>query len=354
MATDPATNVASGISKALGQYLVPAVPGPTLNRVIEMTLNKERYAADLAPIVMENSAYAQFVLKVDFLQTRIKDWVSEMPEGQANYRVILERIFILLGKQASRNLVASIRLARIGNQLPRKKNDRFSPNPKEQLKHALTCEEFCETRNYASADLAFLGGLQYDLLLTALTKQKASREVLNAFSVHFPESLRVAHFAYEIGSRMGSIPLSEYAFSAALTQGIGRILAYALYPKEGGGASYAGYLAEIEKKTVFKWEFADSEERHRFALLPVEIAAFAAANYGFLKGVEPAIRFRKEAYYLKKTQPKLYPLALLLGLAESGASGRPVSRHDLEGLRSLKVNPNVLAEAAKAVAGKRG
>src|SRR5690606_31287839 len=119
-----------------------------LERVIGVTLNKERYAADLTPEVIANGAYAQFVLKVDFLQGRIKDWISEMPEGQADVRVLLERVFILLGKQASRNLIASIRLARLGNTLPKKKSERFSVNPKDQLKHGLYAEEFCETKNY--------------------------------------------------------------------------------------------------------------------------------------------------------------------------------------------------------------
>jgi hypothetical protein len=316
-----------------------------------MTLDKEHYAGDLAPIVMDNTVYAQFILKVDFLQTRVKEWVSEVPQGQVNYQLILERIFILLGKQASRNLIASIRVARIGNTLPRKKSEHFSPNPKEQLKQALFCEDFCESRNYAGSELAFLGGLQYDLLLTNLTRLKISREVQNAFPVAFAESLKVAHFAYEIGARMGSFPHSEFAFPAALSLGLGRILAYALYPKEGT-PSYAGFLGEVEKKTVYKWEFAAMEERSRFPLRPIEISALAALNFGFLRLVEPAIRFSEEPYFLKRLQPKLYPLALLLGLAENGAYGKSPSPAMLDGLKGMRLNPSILNEAAKAVSGK--
>jgi hypothetical protein len=341
----------AGLSQSLSQYLIPGLPGPTLKRVIEMTLDKERYAGDFAPIVMDNSAYAQFVLKVDFLQTRVKEWIAEVPEGQVNNRVILERIFILLGKQASRNLIASIRLARIGNQLPRKKNERFSPNPKEQLKQALLCEEFCEAHNYAGSDLAFLGGLQFDLLGTNLVRLKASREVQNILPTAFSDALKTAHFAYEIGARMGSFPHSEYAFPAVMSLGLGKILATALYPKEGT-PSYAGFLAEVEKKTTYKWEWAASEERLRFPLRPVELSAIAALNFGFLRRVEPAIRFSDEAYFLKKTQPKLYPLALLVGLADAAASGRPPTASMLDGLKGMRVNSSILAEAAKAVSGK--
>lgn len=342
----------SGLTRSLSQYLIPAMPGPTLESVIEMTLNRERYAGDLAPIVMSNPAYAQFVLKVDFLQTRVKAWISEMPEGQVNHRLILERIFILLGKQASRNLIASIRLARLGGQLPKKKSDRFSPNPREQLKQALICEEFCEFRNYASVELAFLAGLQFDFLQVAFQRAKAPRESMNAIGLQFIESLKAAHFAYEIGSRMGSFPSIEFAFPAALSLGLGKILAYPLYPKEGGGPSYAAFLAEVEKKTVLKWQFAEVEERKRFPLIPVELSALAVRNYGFFKRIEPAIRFSSEAFYLKKSQPKLYPLALLLGIAESVAAGKPVRANDLEGLKALKVNPGIIGEATRAVAGK--
>lgn len=341
----------TSLSQCLSQYLVPGLPGPTLERVIEMTLDKERYAGDFAPIVMDNSAYAQFVLKVDFLQTRIKEWLSEMPEGHANYRVILERIFILLGKQASRNLIASIRLARIGNLLPRKKSERFSPNPKEQLKQALFCEEFCENQNYTASDLAFLGGLQYDLLSTNLIRLKASREVQNVLPTAFADALKTATFAYEIGARMGSFPHSEYAFSAGLSLGLGKILATALYPKEGT-PSYANFLAEVEKKTVFKWEFAATEERNRFPLRPVELSALAALNCGFLRPIEPAIRFCEEPYFLKRLQPKLHPLSLLIGLADAAASNRPPAPALIGGLKGMGLNPSILGEAAKAISGK--
>lgn len=349
MSLDAVTN---GLTQSLTKFLIPAMPGPTLDRVIEMTLDKERYAGDLTPIVIANPLYSQFILRVDFLQTRVKAWVSEMPEGQANYRLILERIFILLGKQASRNLVASIRLARLSNALPKKKSDRFSPNPREQLKQALICEEFCEFRNFASIEVAFLAGLQFDFLQVAFQKAKVPREAANAFGTHFLESLNTAHYAYEIGSRMGSFPFSELAFPAALSLGLGKILAYPLYPKEGREPSYSGFLAEVEKKTVLKWEFAESEERRRFPLTPAELSALAVRNYGFFTRIEPAIRFSREAYYLKKSQPKFYPLALLLGIAESVSMGRPLRPNDLEGLKSLKINPGIIAEATKAVLGK--
>lgn len=345
-------SVETTLSTCISKYLILALPGPTLEKAIGVTLNKERYAADFAPVVMENSAYSQFVLKVDFLQTRIKEWMSEMPEGQVNTRVLLERVFILLGKQASRNLVASIRLARLGNTLPKKKSERFSVNPKDQLKHALFAEEFCENRNYAETGLAFLAGLQYDLLMTAFTKAKASRDAMNGFVNHFPEAIRTAHFAYEIGSRMGSFPNSEYAFSAGLSLTLGRILAIALYPKDLGAASYAGFQAEIEKKNALKWMFADLEERRRFPVQPVELAAQAVWQLGFLRPIEPAIRFAKEPYLLKKTQPKLHALALLLRLADLTSSGRPVPDADLADLKAMRVKPEILTEASRAVSGK--
>lgn len=339
----------SALSKALSKHLIPDLPGTTLRRVIKVTLDHARYAGDLTPVVMENAFYVQSILKVDFLQPRIKDWLSEMPEDQVNYRVIIERIFNLLGKQASRNLVASIRLARLAYSLPRKKTERFSVNPQEQLKYALICEEFCQSHNYASSELAFLAGLQYDFLFSNFQRLKVSRGTLESFQAHFPESLRIGHFAYEIASRMGSFPSIEHAFPAAICMGLGNILAHSLYPKEGSAPSYAGYLTEMEKKTVMKWEFAELEEKKRFPLRLAELAALGAHNYGFFKGIESAIRFSGEAYYLKKTQPKLYPLALILSLAECAAKGRPSRPRDIEGLKALGVDPMIIAQAISAV-----
>ena len=342
-------DVSTAVSQCLSQYLVPVRPGSTLKHVIDLTLDKTRYAGDLAPVVLENPLYSQFVVKVDFLQTRVKEWMTEMPEGQMNVRVLLERIFILLGKQASRNLIAAIRLARLGNQLPRKKSDRFSPNPKEQLKQAITCEEFCEERHYASTELAFLAGLQFDLLQTAFQRAKASREAQGALAIQFPESLKIAHFAYEIGSRMGSFPMSEYAFPAALSMGLGKMLAFALYPKEGGTVSYANFLAEVEKKTTLKWEFFEAEEKKRFPVTPIELASLAVSNYGFFQAIEPAIRFSGEPYYLKTSQPKLFPLALLLNIAATAASGRTLRDHQIAALKALKINPDIVAKATSAI-----
>jgi hypothetical protein len=171
------------------------------------------------------------------------------------------------------------------------------------------------------------------------------------FPTAFSDALRTAHYAYEIGARMGSFPYSEYTFSAGISLGLGKVLVYALYPKEGT-PSYANFLAEVEKKPVLKWEFAAIEERKRFPIRPVEISALAALNFGFLKRVEPAIRFSEEPYFLRKLQPKLYPLSLILGLADSASFGRPPSPSMLEGLKAMRINPSILNEAAKAVIGK--
>lgn len=337
------------LSKCITTYLQPCVPGPTLEGVLAVVANHDLYPRDLAPAVWHNPAYVQFILRVDFLQTRINEWIAESPEGQANYKVILQRIFTLLGKQASRNLVACIRLNRLLGVIPKKTQDRMPLQPNEQLKHAIAAEEFCQNKDFAFSEVAFTGGLYYDLLLASLTKAKASRDSLGAFQTQWAESLRTAHFAYEIGSKMKSFKGNDTLFAAGLLVGIGKILMTAIYPKELGAASWPGFLAECEKLKVGRWLHFELQEKKRFQTTHAELSSLFASYGKRLAPVEKAVRYYETPYYLKGRYPDLFIISAILCLANALSQGRPLGELHTRLLKSLGLSSQQLKEVQNRV-----
>jgi len=346
------TPEASRLASCITSYLQPAIPGPTLEGAIAVVANHELYPKDLAPAVWHNPAYVQFILRVDFLQSRINEWIAESPEGQANYPMILTRIFTLLGKQASRNLVACIRLNRILGVIPRKPGDRMPLLPKDQLKHAIAAEEFCLNKSFAFSEMAFLGGLHFDLLIASFTRAKASRDALGAFPTQWVESLRTAHFAYEIGSRLKSFKWNDTVFAAGLAIGIGKILMTAQFPKEMGAGSWPGFLAECEKLKVGRWVHFELQEKTRFDTTHAELASLAASFWRFLAPVELAIRYYQTPYYLKTAKPDQYTVSAILCVSHALAVGAPLGELHQRVLRNLGLTAAAVQEIKTKVLSK--
>jgi len=336
------------LSKCISTYLQPCVPGTTLEEVLSIVHNADLYPKDIAPVVINNQAYEQSILRIDFLQAKIKDWISESPEGQANYSKILGRIFTLLGKQASRNLVACIRINKLLGVLPKKEQERMALMPKEQLKHGIAAEEFCQNRDYAFSDFAFIGGLHFDLLFAAMTKAKASRDALTAFSTQWVESLRAAHFAYEIASRQNSFKWNDRLFSAALCMGIGKLLMITLYPKELGAKSWLGFLAECEKLKFGRWIHFQTQESKRFDVTHSELSSLVVSYSHFLTPIEKAIRYYQDPYFLKKLEPDLFRVSAICNLSSALSMGQPFD----EGHRRLQKEIGLTDDQIKTITTK--
>ncbi len=74
--------LSDSLSKCITTYLQPCVPGPTLEAVLGVVANHDLYPRDLAPAVWKNPAYIQFILRVDFLQTKINESGSLNVDGE--------------------------------------------------------------------------------------------------------------------------------------------------------------------------------------------------------------------------------------------------------------------------------
>src|SRR6187397_1839961 len=98
------------LTKCITNYFEPSIPGTTLREELNIVSHPALYPKDIAGPVGRNQAPTHFVFRTDFLQARIKEWMEEAPEGKYIAQTILERTFTLLGRQASRNLVASVQV----------------------------------------------------------------------------------------------------------------------------------------------------------------------------------------------------------------------------------------------------
>lgn len=337
------------LSQCLTQYLIPCVPGSTLEKVIELTKNPELYPSDLAPLVAQNPAYFQFVMRVDFLKTKVKEWIEEQPQGNVNYKVILERIFILIGKQAARNLVACIRINKIAGTLPKKAQEPLPVQPNDQLKHAIAAETLCLERGYTYVENAYIGGLHYDFLNAILTKTKAPRDCLNQLPVQWAESFKMAQIAYELASMMKSFKWNQYVFGSALVVGTGRLLMYALYTKESCEQSYPAFLSEVEKKKAFGNYFRMLNERRKYFPDGEELSSLCASLFKFFAPVERAILYVKTPYYLKKINPDLYTLSAILHVAEAAAKSQQLTSMAQQCLRDLGLTAENIKTAQERI-----
>lgn len=342
------------LEQMLSQFCLPCVPGETLQETMAAILNHDLYARDLTPILLRNPAYSQWVLRLDLLQTRIKEWIAESAaekkETAIPYRLILERIFTLLGKQASRNLIATIRLNRLLGTLPRKPGDRYAALPKETLKHAIAAEEYTQARDHAYTEYDFLGGLHYDFLLAALVRAKASKESQNFLVQQWGESLKVAQLAYEIGADLEAFELNRFVFSSALACGLGRILMVALFPKERGEASYDGYLKSLEKRKYGRYVAHELREGKHFGIRPGELASMFVKSMRFLAPASRAIRDYQNPSRLKGWDAKSHFLANILCVAHASALGQPFDTRHAQALAALKLTPAKLAEIRARIA----
>ena len=349
MATAASKTPDAHLSHCLSQYLIPCVPGITLEKVIELTKNPELYPSDLAPFVAENPAYFQLVMRVDFLKAKVKEWIEEQPQNNVNYKIILERIFILIGKQAVRNLITCIRINRIQGTLPKKPQEPLPIMPSEQLKHALAAETLCSERGYTHIENAFIGGLHFDFLNAILTKTKAPRDALNQLPNQWAESFKTAQIAYELATMMKSFKWNEYVFASALALGTGRLLVYAEYTKENSEQSWPAFLAEVEKKKVFPGFFRQLNENKKFLPNAEELSSVCVSVFRFLAPLERAILYVKTPYYLKKINPDLYTVSALLHVSDSVARNQALSMVGLQCLKDIGLTVEHIKSAQERI-----
>ena len=344
-------------SKLIEEYLQPSVLGKTMLATIKAAVDPDTRPQALVPLIIDNQAYTHFLQKIDILQSRINEWNTDEAKTANKDQVILERIFTLLGKQATKNTVACVRVNRMLGVAPRKESERMTLNPKEQLKLAITAEDFCQEQNLAYSGMAYLGGLHYDWLVGLMTKRKLSKDAITYVTEVWNNSFKTARIAYDLSRQLKAFKYDRYVFASALTMNIGKVFMSIAYPKEMDSRSWAIFLQDMDKFADKKPEAIALFEKKRFAFTHSEYSAVFVSWFQVLAPVEKAIYHYQDPYYLKNSDIDLYRLAAILSISSTlatvpmlqGNEYLMLNKAQLSWLKDLKLSETEVLEITKKV-----
>ncbi len=334
--------------------MMPSVAGASLRTIIQIHNNQEKRVRAMVPVFAKNPTFEHMLYKFNLLAERIETWAVEEEHNPERNRVILERTVGLLGKSATRNLAACIRLLRVQNGLPKKENDKFMLGPQDQLKYAIAAEELCQAGDMAFSEYAYEAGLHYDWLRAVLVYKKASKDTQGYLEKLWPEAIKTAKIAYALSTQMKSFELNHYVFGSALLMHLGKVLLSALYPKEMGEKSYAAFLTEVDKMKDKKYFAYHLLEKRRFAITHAELSSLYVVNMGLFGPAEKGICYYQNPNYIEAIDKKSFVLATVLSVAESlAATDKLVLTHvQKKCLERIQISEEAVAAAFKKATGK--
>ncbi len=270
-----------------------------------------------------NPAQHHLAQSLDLFMVRLKKWEEELasqvekkPGEEAPKKTIYTgtQLIDTLGRSQVRNAMAMIALLSATDvKLPRSIKEKSSLKSPETIKFAIQAEEYCEENRLARSDQAFLGGLHWDWLLHAYWQGKGpSKEISAPMEGAWRDSLKFAHKAYELGSKVKSLKNSELLFGAALLLPLGKVWMQALYAK--GMKDLLSEALKLNEKAALWTEF---QESRRFEVTHRELASQLAAGLGFFTPVQEALRYYLEPYFISDENLALQRFAQVLHAAHS-------------------------------------
>ena len=331
-------------------YLVPASPGATLTRILEIHAGGTPDTSSTLKLLQDNPAYAQIIIKQARLAQKITQWKEECGTSGDLQTYLLHRIIGLMGQSSTRDLIASLRLSRVlGKGIPRKKGDVIELKPQEQLAFALKTEEFCASQNWAFPEMAYVAGLHYDWLLALLQARKASEEAKKILAEAHLEGLRIAECAVRVSQQIKSIHLDRYVLASSIVLPLGKVLMAVLYPKGAGEKTWSGVMAEAEKYGRAKWAAVEHFEKSQLEDTYPEMSALFAQAFELIAPAAPAIRFALEPWMLASANNDQRQLGMILSVANSLARsnlGVPVAELPLLEFQNRWLSQSAVRAAA--------
>lgn len=319
------------LTQAFREFLLPSAPSETPLATLKASGNEKMRVRQLMPVFLKNPAYWHFLMKLNVLAQKVKDWRAEVPETVDHSVVITDRILGLMGKDLIRNFTLGMALFRtLGANLPRKNKDSgLNLSPPDVLPFAIGAQDYCMDKKLMHSDMAFNAGLTYDWINIILTKKKASQDQKAYVKECHTEGFKMAKIAYRLAQTMGRIEFDRYVFAGAMAIPAGKAVMNVLFPKEQKEKSWAQFIADCEKHPQGRREAALAFETKRFALTHAEISSLLASFGEMLRPVEKAIFYYNTPYFLTGTHKGLATLAGLWSLAALAVS-QPDGKFHLE------------------------
>jgi hypothetical protein len=305
------------LTQAFREFLLPSVPSETPLATLKACGNEKMRVRQLMPVYLKNQAYWHFLMKLNVLAQKVKDWKGEVPENVDHSVVINDRILGLMGKDLIRNFTVGMALFRsLGANLPRRNKDAgLNLSPPDVLPLAIGIQEYCMDRKLMHVDMAYNAGLIYDWINVLLTKKKASQDQKAYIKEAFNEGFRMAQVSYRLAQKIGRIEQDRYVFAGALAIPAGKVLMNVLFPKELKEKSWAQFVADCEKHPHGKHAAALVFEPKRFSIQHAELSSLLASFGEMLRPVERAIQCYRTPYYLTGAGKGFSTLAGLWSLA---------------------------------------
>jgi hypothetical protein len=319
MAETQGTAQPTPLNRILHHSLFKVELNKTLDATLQTLANPETSSAQhLALLLQQNQAYGHFLLKTDVIKKRKKGGMEETDSKGENQRLIEEEIpraVLLLGKNATRNAITCMRMARtLGEGLPKKEDDTVALDASKWLRRALWIDEFSSENRLAHASNNFGAALLHDwLTLLAGANKETPKPAIQLLDDMWRESFRRAQAAYHLGAALKTFQYQSYAFGAGLCLGLGKYLMALQYTAQ---PSWIEFITNTQKRELpensLEWLM---EERKTFPVAHHEMAGLLFGFYPPLQAVEKAAHYYREPYYLRAVDPDLFKLSVILAIA---------------------------------------
>jgi hypothetical protein len=340
----------------LRDFLEPLAPDPVALEILLAAGDENVRAPSLAPLFQSAPKYRDFLLGQTYLAERLTAWTEETAELPDRERIILDHVLGLLGKVPVRNVVACAVVTNLlepassgSGTVPEKK---IAGRPAQLIPFALEAEQLCQDRGWVGPNNAFCAGLHYDWVAAIVKKRAGPPEEKGAVISAFKEGLLTARVAYQIAQGLREFRLGKYLFPAGLLLPIGKALMACTFPAPLQNKSWSKFLADCDQAGVMKTDFLQFMERRRFPFTHAELSSLLVNFAAMLRNVEKALYFYPEAYRLKRTDPDLYQLSVLLSVSTrlvSAGTNKPVLEpFHLEWMNTQKLTEEKLKAAFSA------
>jgi hypothetical protein len=310
------------LSTFFRDYLRPLRASETFRQVLEASNEPLFRPADMTPMVSANPFYTKMILSLSFLSEKLSQWEADGAGKPDHDQQLIGRIAGLMGKAATRNVIACIRLLRVTNPqaLPRKEGDRLTLTISQLISMAVAAEEFFQEQKIPHSDKGFLAGLHYDWLKAIMTAKKAPKDASTVLGDAYKEGQRLAQIAHEIGTRVEKLPNEQFLCAAAWVLPLGQALMAVRFPKGGGGPSWNEFQTECAKNPLNHKHPGLAErylENRRFGVTHADLNALYVSAFGILAPVEKAIGFYRTPWYLERSCPEQLGVAMVLSIAST-------------------------------------
>jgi hypothetical protein len=296
--------------------------------VIQAAGQEDVRAEDLAPLLVTDPKYRNYLFAQTFLAERMSEWLTENDGMPNRDRILLDRLLRLLGKIPVRNLVACAQMESLLGDAAKKKSGAGGPapgpgkdegkitvTPSAVIPYALAAEAYCQDKGWVHPDHAFSAGLHYDWLVALLKKRGAPPDEKTALDAAFKEGIATGGMAYELGQRVGKVQHGKFLFASGMLLPIGKALMASIFPTSLGDRAWGKFAKSIDQAGDLAFDLLRYTEHRTFPITHAELSSLIANFGALLRVAEKAIYYYHEPYQLKKLNPDLFQLSSVLAVA---------------------------------------